>query len=338
MAYLVLENGMTFEGERIGAIKDAAGEMVFTTSVVGYMETLTDPANAGLIVMQTFPVIGNYGVEEADEESGYTPAGYVVRSLCDTPSNFRSTGSLNDYLVKKGIPGISGVDTRRLTAVLREQGAMQVILCDEVPENAAFLKQQVQLIPCEKAHMAACNEQKAHAVLWDFGAKRSLMAAMKDRGWAVTRVPFDTGAEEILSLQPDAVVIAGGPENADIPDKVLSEIKKLLGRVPVLAAGLGHQLAARAMGAGVEKMHIGHRGQNQPVFCTLNSRTYVTQQNHGWEVKTENLPGRMIYKNLNDGSCEGLLHDGLRCLSVQFDPDEQVFSLFESMMGGEKHA
>ena len=220
MAYLVLENGMAFEGKRIGAMKDAAGEMVFFTGVVGYLETLSDPANAGHIVMQTFPVVGNYGVEEEDEESGYTPAGYVVRSLCDTPSNFRSTGSLNDYLVKKGIPGICGVDTRRLTAVLRQDGAKKTV------------------------------------ALWDFGTKNSLISRLCQRGWQVKKVPFTEGAEGILSMDCDAVVLSGGPEGAHVPDNVLAQIRELLGKKPVLAVGLGHVLAAQALGGRVQKMHM----------------------------------------------------------------------------------
>lgn len=332
MAYLVLENGMAFEGKRIGASGDAAGEMVFTTGVVGYVETLTDPANAGLIVMQTFPVIGNYGVAAEDTESAYTPAGYVVRSLCDTPSNFRSGGSLEGFLAAKGIPGICGVDTRRLTAVLRQEGAMKAAIVDD-PARAAFETKPVMLIPCANACFPAAQEKKT-VLLWDVGAKRSLIAAMNARGWTVKRVPFG----ETTGEPADAVVIAGGPEGAAVPGEALAAVKALLGRMPVLAVGLGHVLAAQALGGSVEKMHIGHRGQNQPVFCTLDGRTYTTSQNHCLCVAADSLApcGEMIYKNLNDGSCEGLLYPGLRCLSVQFDPDEGVFSQFETLMGGEK--
>ena len=336
MAYLVLENGMAFEGKRIGAMKDAAGEMVFFTGVVGYLETLSDPANAGHIVMQTFPVVGNYGVEEEDEESGYTPAGYVVRSLCDTPSNFRSTGSLNDYLVKKGIPGISGVDTRRLTAVLRQEGAMKASICD-TPEQANFDTDEICIIPCEKAVYSADGAKKTVA-LWDFGTKNSLISRLCQRGWQVKKVPFTEGAESILSMDCDAVVLSGGPEGAHVPENILAQIRMLLGKKPVLAVGLGHVLAAQALGGRVQKMHTGHRGQNQPVFCTLNRCTYATCQNHGMQVEPDSLQGvgEMIYKNLNDQGCEGMLYPSLGCLSVQFDPNEQVISLFETLMGGDR--
>ncbi len=337
MAYLVLENGMAFEGKRMGAKKDVAGELVFTTGVVGYVEQLSDPANAGLLVMQTFPVIGNYGVAEEDTESAYAPAGYVVRSLCDTPSNFRSTGSLNDYLAKKGISGICGVDTRHLTAVLREEGTMRAMICDEIP--AAFPKEEkVSIQPCEKAVYPALGEEKKQAVLWDFGVKCSLIHALNQRGWRVTAVPFDTKAEEIFAMNPDAVVLSGGPEKADISEEVLKEIKTLLGKIPLLAAGLGHPLVAKALGGSVKKMHVGHRGQNQPVFCTLDGRTYTTSQNHGFSVDENSLKdkGEMVYKNLNDGGCEGMLYPSLGCLSVQFDPNEQVISLFETLMGGDR--
>lgn len=336
MAYLVLENGMAFEGKRIGAMKDAAGEMVFFTGVVGYLETLSDPANAGHIVMQTFPVVGNYGVEEEDEESGYTPAGYVVRSLCDTPSNFRSTGSLNDYLVKKGIPGICGVDTRRLTAVLRQEGAMKASICD-APEQANFDTDEICIIPCEETVYSADGAKKTVA-LWDFGTKNSLISRLCQRGWQVKKVPFTEGAEGILSMDCDAVVLSGGPEGARVPENILAQIRTLLGKKPVLAVGLGHVLAAQALGGRVQKMHTGHRGQNQPVFCTLNRCTYATCQNHGMQVEPDSLQGvgEMIYKNLNDQGCEGMLYPSLGCLSVQFDPNEQVLGLFETLMGGDR--
>lgn len=336
MAYLVLENGMAFEGKRIGAMKDAAGEMVFFTGVVGYLEILSDPANAGHIVMQTFPVVGNYGVEEEDEESGYTPAGYVVRSLCDTPSNFRSTGSLNDYLVKKGIPGICGVDTRRLTAVLRQEGAMKASICDAV-EQANFDTDEIYIIPCEETVYSADGAKKTVA-LWDFGTKNSLISRLCQRGWQVKKVPFTEGAESILSMDCDAVVLSGGPEGACVPENILAQIRMLLGKKPVLAVGLGHVLAAQALGGRVQKMHTGHRGQNQPVFCTLNRCTYATCQNHGMQVEADSLQGvgEMIYKNLNDQGCEGMLYPSLGCLSVQFDPNEQVISLFETLMGGDR--
>lgn len=339
MAYLLLENGMAFEGKRIGAQKAAAGELVFTTGVVGYVENLTDPANAGKLVVQTFPVIGNYGVTEQDEESPCIPAGFVVRNLCQTPSNFRSETDLNTYLEKKGIPGLSGVDTRYLTRVLRDQGSMQAMIVDEVPQTPSFDVQKVSLPACEPALFPAA-EEKARVVLWDLGAKNSLLDTLNTFGFSLERMPYTVKAEEILRKKPDAVVISGGMEEAEEAEKMLPEIKALLGKVPVLAAGLGHLLAAKALGGRVKKLPSGHRSQNQPVFCTLDGLTSITCQNHAYAVDPESFSGtgNMIYYNLNDQSCEGMEYPSLSCITVQFDPDEQVLRHFAARMGGDQDA
>lgn len=339
MAYLVLENGMTFPGKRIGARKDAQGELVFHTGVVDYVETLTSPENAGLMVVQTFPVAGNYGVTEEDGESDYTPAAFVVRSLCDTPSNFRSEMGLEEFLVKKGIPGLAGVDTRRLTAVLRAEGTMQAMIVDEVPEKVTFAREKVPFLPGKEAFFPSIGEKNADVVLWDLGAKRSLVQKLRHRGWDVNVLPMEAKAADILEKNPDFVVLSGGPGCPEAYEKMLPEIKKLMGNVPLLSVGMGHLLCAQAMGASLYKMKAGHRGQNQPAFCTLDGRTYVTGQSHGYAVENSSIScGEMIYKNLNDDTCEGILYEGKRCFSVQFDPDEGVLGRFAAWMGGEKNA
>lgn len=339
MAYLLLENGMAFEGKRIGAQKAAAGELVFTTGVVGYVEQLTDPANAGKILMQTFPLIGNYGVAEEDAESEYTPAGYVVRNLCETPSNFRSEMDVNAFLQKKGIPGIAGVDTRHLTKVLRDQGSMKAIIVDELPKSPSFDGETPALLSCKRACFAA-EEEKARVVLWDLGAKNSLIRTLNGVGFSVERMPYSAKAEDILQMKPDAVVLSGGMEQAEEGEHILPELKKLLGKVPMLSVGLGHLLVAKALGGRVNRLPSGHRGQNQPVFCTLDGLTSITCQNHAFAVDAQSLAGvgTMIYKNLNDQSCEGMYYPSLRCLCVQFDPDEQVLCHFAARMGGEQDA
>lgn len=339
MAYLVLENGMVFEGRRIGAKKDAAGKMVFETGVVGYVETLTAPANAGLIVMQTFPAIGNYGVAEEDVQSPYTPAGYVVRTLCETPSNFRSSMDVNTFLEKKGIPGICGVDTRRLTAVLRQAGPMKAAICDD-PAEACFSAAPVHFLPCRQKTHPASGAEKVRAVLWDFGARCSLIEKMNALGWTVEQVPFGEKAENILATGPDAIVIAGGPEEASLPETVLTEIRQLLGQVPVLAVGLGHELVARALSGRVTAMTPGHRGANQPVFSRWDGRTYTTSQCHSQCVDADSVKneGESVFRNLNDDSCEGIWYEHLGCLSVQFEAEEWVLRRFQALMGGEKHA
>ena len=346
MAYLVLSNGMAFEGERIGAAGESIGELVFTTGVVGYLETLTDPAYAGQIVMQTFPLIGNYGVIEEDFESECTAKGYVVRELCDTPSNFRCQYTLGEYLEKKGVCGICGVDTRELTRILREEGAMNAIICDEIPGNleavkAYEIKGAVKSVSCSQKKVYPAEGEKKYAVtLMDFGVRKSLIRSLCARGCEVKVVPFDTAAEDVLADRPDGVVLSGGPGDPRDCMQSASQIAKLIGSLPVLGIGLGHQLAALGMGGRIEKLPCGHRGGNQPVKGRHTGRTHITSQNHSYVVVPESLTGigRMIFQNANDGTCEGMEYFQKNCITVQFDPEDFVLDEFVKMMGGNMNA
>ncbi|MBQ2072474.1 MAG: glutamine-hydrolyzing carbamoyl-phosphate synthase small subunit [Oscillospiraceae bacterium] len=373
-AYLVLENGMVFEGRAIGCWPDsdaeaAVGELVFTTGMTGYLETLTDPSYAGQIIMQTFPMIGNYGVISQDFEGKSFAKGYVVHELIDTPSNFRSEGKLDAFLKEQGIPGICGVDTRALTRLIRENGVMNACLYQSsefkvqsanmpgLPErireyqvkNAVAevsTKEMLEFGPGSPTSAAcSCAEgETLHVVLIDYGAKRNIIRCLVKRGCRVTVVPHDTTAEEILALKPDGVMLSNGPGDPAENVFEVQQIAKLVGKLPVFGICLGHQLTALAMGGKTYKLKYGHRGANQPV--TDGKRTWITTQNHGYAVESESMKGtaQLSFRNANDQSCEGLEYPGKRCFTVQFHPEacagphdtEFLFDRFLRMMRGEE--
>ena len=373
-AYLVLENGMIFEGQAIGCWPDsdaeaAVGELVFTTGMTGYLETLTDPSYAGQIIMQTFPMIGNYGVISQDFEGKSFAKGYVVHELIDTPSNFRSEGKLDAFLKEQGIPGICGVDTRALTRLIRENGVMNACLYQSsefkvqsanmpgLPERIreyqvknvvaeVSTKEMLEFGPGSPTSAAcSCAEgETLHVVLIDYGAKRNIIRCLVKRGCRVTVVPHDTTAEEILALKPDGVMLSNGPGDPAENEFEVQQIAKLVGKLPVFGICLGHQLTALAMGGKTYKLKYGHRGANQPV--TDGKRTWITTQNHGYAVESESMKGtaQLSFRNANDQSCEGLEYPGKRCFTVQFHPEacagphdtEFLFDRFLRMMRGEE--
>ena len=373
-AYLVLENGMVFEGRAIGCWPDAdaeaaVGELVFTTGMTGYLETLTDPSYAGQIIMQTFPMIGNYGVISQDFEGKSFAKGYVVHELCGEPSNFRSEGKLDTFLKEQGIPGICGVDTRALTRLIRENGVMNACLYQssefkvQSSNMSSLLERireyQVKNVVAEVSTRevlefgpgsptsAACScaeGETLHVVLVDYGAKRNIIRCLVKRGCRVTVVPHDTPAEEILALKPDGVMLSNGPGDPAENEFEVQQIGKLVGKLPVFGICLGHQLTALAMGGKTYKLKYGHRGANQPV--TDGKRTWITTQNHGYAVESESMKGtaQLSFRNANDQSCEGLEYPGKRCFTVQFHPEacagphdtEFLFDRFLRMMRGEE--
>jgi len=351
-AYLILENGSIFEGESFGAPVSSTGELVFTTSVVGYIETLTDPAYYGQIVMQTFPMIGNYGIIEEDFEGECCVKGYVVRDWCRTPSNFRSQYDLDTYLKAKGIPGICGVDTRELTKIIRENGVMNAMIAGEVPEDLSGIKgfsitgAVEALTVKEETVYPAEGEKKFAVAMIDYGARMGMVEALARLGCEVTVYPAGASAEAVLAKNPDGVVLTGGPGDPAENTGCISEIKKLLGKVPMFGAGLGHQMMALAAGGRTEKLKYGHRGANQPAKDLKGTRTYITSQNTGYTVIADSLPvGEVRYINANDQTCEGIDYPGLKAFSVQFRPDtvismkkETLVDRFVAMMGGQNNA
>lgn len=326
-AYLVLENGQIFEGEHFGAEKSAVGELVFNTGMVGYLETLTDPCYSGQIVMQTFPMIGNYGMISEDASSPCTPMAYIVRELCDTPSNFRSDGKLEDYLVKNGVPGICGVDTRALTRILRDEGTMNAALVfspDEISaEEIAAYRVKRSCVRDGVEGEFPVSPEKARVALINYGARKSICGNLAARGVSVTVYPADVKAEEILSGGFSGVILSGGAgDPADFVEEI-GEIKALLGKLPIFGIGLGHQLLWKAAGAETVKLKFGHRGGNQPVRDLQGERTFITSQNHGYAVDGATLPegAYATYANVNDNSLEGAECPACRAMGVQFFPE-----------------
>ena len=327
-AYLVLSDGTIFEGEAFGADAQAIGELVFTTNMCGYIETLTDPSYCGQIIMQTFPLIGNYGIIEQDFEGACLAKGYVVREWCPTPSNFRAEYDLDAFLKAKGVPGICGVDTRELTKLLREKGVMNAMICREPPESLEAIRAYAVTSAVETATTDACalyppvGPKRFDVTLIDYGAKANIVRELQKRGCAVTAVPASTPAEEILAGRPDGVMLSNGPGDPAENTGCIAEIQKLLGRVPLFGICLGHQLLALAAGGQTIKLKYGHRGANQPCKDLVTGRTYITTQNHGYAVVSESMPiGRVRFVNANDGTCEGIDYPGHRAFTVQFHPE-----------------
>ncbi len=326
--YLILQDGRVFEGVRFGAETDTVGELVFTTGMCGYIETLTDPSYAGQIVMQTYPLIGNYGIIREDFEGACCVRGYVVREWCDAPSNFRTDCDLDTFLKEQGVPGLYGVDTRELTRIIREHGVMNAAICDEVPADLTPIETYavtgvVEAVSCREASVhPAEGEERFHVSLLDYGAKRNIVRELQKRGCTVTVLPATTSAEEILAADPNGVMLSNGPGDPAENVYQIEQIRKLLGKVPMFGICLGHQLTALAAGGSTYKLKYGHRGVNQPVRDVEGIRTYITSQNHGYAVDSDTVKlGRVRFANANDGTCEGIDYPELKAFTVQFHPE-----------------
>ena len=355
--WLLLADGTLYEGVRMGAEKQVSAELVFTTGMGSYLETLTDPSFRGQIVIQTFPTIGNYGVIPADFESkGPGLSGYVVRELCDFPSNFRCEGTLNDWLTAHGIPVLTGVDTRALTRRIRSSGVMNAALLTEKPEDIVAAAARLKALPFHPSvEDVTCNavrpggEGKHHVVLWDFGAKANIQRELEKRGCSVTVVPADTTAEAILALKPEGLMLSNGPGDPADNTGIIAELKKLCAaKLPIFGICLGHQLLALSQGAKTVKLKYGHRGANQPAKDLITGLSYMTSQNHGFAVDCDTLPAhaRLRFINANDGTCEGVDYTDMPAFSVQFHPEacggpldtRFLFDRFVDMMEVNKHA
>lgn len=348
--YICLENGDVFEGRSFGAKGEVLGELVFTTGMGGYIETLTDPSYFGQIVMQTFPLIGNYGFIDEDKENGSSAVrAYIVREYCDTPSNFRCDYSLEKYLEDNNIVGVYDVDTRELTKIIRETGVMNAVITSN-PQNISMdnikaykIENAVKAVSCSKPYMRASKEHRHNVVLIDYGTKKNIVRELNKRGCNVAVVPYDTKAEDILALNPDGIMLSNGPGDPAENTAAIDELKKLVGKKPIFAICLGHQLLALSQGAETTKLKYGHRGVNQPVKSLETGRTFISSQNHGYAVVNETVGaagGTVSYINANDETCEGIDYKDKMAFSVQFHPEacsgpldtRFIFDKFISMM------
>ena len=348
-AYLTLENGKVFCGESFGAVTEETGEIVFSTSMGSYIEALTDPCYYGQILVQTYPLIGNYGMIYSDMESSKIHAkGYIVREICDMPSNFRCEGTLESFLKEQGIMGICGIDTREITKIIREEGTMTARISTKEPAGekliAPDLKDAVKEVSAKEKHTV--GDGKAKIALLDFGTTKSAVKTLANKGATVTVLPYTTGAQELLSY--DAIYLSDGPGNPEDLGEVIDVIKEVFGKKPIFATGLGHQLLAMANGAKVEKLTYGHRGSNQPVKEIETGRVYITGQNHSYAIVKDTLPSfaKVTYENLNDKSCEGIEYTGKNAVSIQFRPIDGdgpnetgfLYKKFFEMIGGSVNA
>lgn len=351
-AFLILSDGNVFEGTSIGAGREVISEIVFNTSMTGYLEVLTDPSYAGQAVVMTYPLIGNYGICHADEESGRPwPDGFIVRELSRVPSNFRSEDSIQNFLKENNIPGIAGIDTRALTKILREKGTMNGMITtnenynlDEIlPKLKEYTTGKVvEKVTCEEKYVLPGDGFKV--ALMDFGAKRNIARSLNKRGCEVTVYPALTTAEEILAANPDGIMLSNGPGDPKECVSIIKEIKKLYDSdVPIFAICLGHQLMALATGADTHKMKYGHRGANHPVKDLQTGKVYISSQNHGYVVDMDTLDdkiARPAFINVNDKTNEGLEYVGKNIFTVQFHPEacagpkdsDYLFDRFMNMM------
>lgn len=331
-AYLVLENGKIFEGTAMGKVGRTVGEVVFNTGMVGYLEALTDCNNYGQIVVQTFPMIGNYGVIREDLESNAAAvAGYVVREICDKPSNFRCEGLLDDYLREQNVPGICGIDTRALTRILREEGTMSGMICDDISdidgimtELKAHAASSAAKLPVTKNASYTHPLSKYKIAFYDFGTCKSVIDEFVKLDCDVYTFNGESTAEEILALQPDGVVVSDGPGNPADNAFATEQIKKLLAKkIPMFGIGFGHLLIAVAEGARTFKLKYGHRGASGPCKNTQNGVLSIITQNHGYCVERDGLPSNAVvsYENANDKTIEGLVYTDSPVFTYQFRPD-----------------
>ena len=363
-AYLLLANGMVFAGQSVGAQGVTVGEVVFSTGMVGFQETLTDPSYYGQIITQTYPLIGNYGMNKDDMESDKIWAkGYIVREACQTPSNWRCEETLDSFLKKNNTIGIEGIDTRHLTRIIRESGVMNgAILTTFDPADPANKAETEALLAEIRAYAVTdavknvtCAapevfnpEGETHIVLMHYGCKRNIVRCLVKRGCKVTVMPAFATAEQIKALAPDGIMLSNGPGDPADNVSIIAEVKKLYdSNVPMFAVCLGHQILALATGAKTGRLDYGHRGGNHPVRDLEAGRVFITSQNHGYMVLSDSVDpsvATVSHVNVNDGTCEGLRYKRPNCFTTQFHPEaspgpqdtEYLFDRFIASMGGDQ--
>ena len=353
---IILENGKEFYGYGFGADRTAVNELVFNTSMVGYQEIISDPSYTDQMVCMTYPLIGNYGMADEDYETRVpTMGGLIVREYNDLPSNFRYTKTLSEVLNEYDIPGISGVDTRMITRIIRSEGSQKVIICDaDMPYDEAYKMLQDYVIPIDMVSRVSCKSRwysrtpnhKFDVVAIDCGIKLNIVRKLNEKGCNVTVVPFDTTAEEIMKLRPDGLFLSNGPGDPENVQPVINVVKELCGKLPIFGICLGHQMISLALGAHTFKMKFGHRGGNHPVMNLETGRIEITSQNHSYAVSVDSLEGTpltLTHKNLLDNTAEGVESAENKIFSVQYHPESApgpqdstyLFDKFISLMSKE---
>ncbi|MBE6039225.1 MAG: carbamoyl phosphate synthase small subunit [Anaerofustis stercorihominis] len=329
-AYLILENGQVFEGESFGYEKEVIAELVFSSSMTGYIELLTDPGYYGQMVVSTFPLSGNIGVIREDQEFDevYISA-YIVREYCEVPSNFRCEGDLRSFLIKNKVAALAGIDTRAIVKLIRDNGAMNAKISfnkeiseKELEEIRNYKVKDAVSVVSKREEKRYISDKEKTVVLYDMGERKSVIDMLTER-FNVISVPYDSTAEYVLSLNPDGIIISDGPGDPRENSAAVEEIRKLIkADVPMFGLALGHQLIALANGFEIGKLKYGHIGSNQPVKDNASGRVYITAQNHGYFVTTDSVKDASIrFVNVNDGTCEGLVYDDGKVITVQFSID-----------------
>jgi carbamoyl-phosphate synthase small subunit len=346
-AWLALENGVVVSGRACGAQGEKSGDLVFNTAMTGYHEILTDPSYYGQVVVMTYPLIGNYGVAAEDDESARAwPEAFVIKEMSSIPSNRRATSSLPDWLRAKGVVAIQGVDTRKLTKLVRETGSLKCVVSTLDSDPASLVEKARRALPTDGrdlARLVTCDApyewdrdydpsypslidasagKRYRCVAYDFGAKRNIMRSLVHSGFDVTVVPATTKASEVLAREPDAVFLSNGPGDP-APVSAIPEISNLIGKKPIFGICLGHQILSIVFGAKTGKMAFGHHGANHPVRDITTGRVEITSQNHSFAVDPATVPDgvELTHVNLNDGSVEGMRHAKAKVFSVQYHPE-----------------
>lgn len=350
-AQLILENGMIFEGKAFGYLKETIGEVVFNTGMTGYQEILTDPSYYGQMVVMTYPLIGNYGINLEDMESYKAHVrAFIVREKCDFPNNFRCELTLDGYLKSQKIIGLEGIDTRALTKVIREHGTMRAIIA--VRElTPSQIKLKIDAFNNQMAVADVTTKEKyeikgsgTHIAVIDCGTKQNILRSFQERGCRLSVFPASVTAEEILSVNPDGVFLSNGPADPkDVPYTV-ETVKQIVGKKPITAICLGHQLLSLALGGDTMKLKFGHHGCNHPVKDFVTNRVYITSQNHNYVVATLPEGAKVTHTNINDQTVEGMYFEDLNIYSVQFHPEAcpgptdtaHIFDEFIQVMQGGK--
>jgi carbamoyl-phosphate synthase small subunit len=334
-AILALESGLVLRGEAFGAPGESTGEVVFNTAMTGYQEIITDPSYRGQMVCMTYPLIGNYGINDEDVESRKVfLSGFIVKELSRVVSNWRASKSLGQYLEEQGVTGIQGIDTRALTVHLRERGAMRAVLSTEDLNPESLLKKAraargtsgIDLVK-EVAEIESYpweGSGRYHVVAVDSGVKYNILRSLASRGCRVTVVPPTTSAKAILDLQPDGLFLSNGPGDPEAVGYLIETVKKLIPKLPIFGICLGHQILGQALGGRTFKLKFGHHGANHPVMDLDTKKVEITSQNHNYCVDVESMPQRsvrMTHVNLNDNTCEGMEHLEYPVFSVQYHPE-----------------